>query len=336
MTGGHNYGGVPANGMGKGNTVRGYSNVYSAGREPFSEKSTFDRGMYFVAGARRRLNIVAILISLFVPWLTFCSVSFLLSFKLHYKQPVITDVLTLLIFVFVPCLAAYSAIKAMKNKLLEPGYQPSWYVFIAVTALVAYVLGSVFGNSNFTRNMQPYYNLESLAEYVDIDTNAYLGQQLMDAGRIKFREGTGLRIDRSMGFRNRDEYCVAPIITKATSGVEAVSTDFWAVGKNCCSGYSADFHCAGFSDPKATGVIRSMSDADRPFYRLAVQQAEATYKMTAQHPLFFQWVHDADEATDSYKDEGYYKFALGCASHFVLQLFLVGVSALAFAKLVHA
>jgi hypothetical protein len=295
-----------------------------------------ERGMYFVSGQRRRLNIVAILISLFVPWLTFTSIFFLLSFKLHYTQPSITYVIILAIFVFVPCLSVYYAIKAVKNKLFEAGYQPSWYIFIAVTAFVAYVLGFLCGDVNFHKNMKPYYDLESLAEYVDIDTNAYLGQQLMDAGRIKFREGTGLRIDRSMGFRNKDEFCVAPIVTKPTSGVEAVSTDFWAVGKNCCSGYSADFHCSGFSDPKATGVIRAMNDGDRPFYRLAVQQAEATYKMTAQHPLFFEWVHDADEATDEYKQEGYYKFAIGCAAHFCLQLFLVGVSALAFAKLVHA
>merc|ERR1719506_167791 len=154
----------------------------------------------------------------------------------------------------------------------------------------------------------------NLAHYHDVDTNVYLGQQLMDAGQVDFKKGTALDLGRSMGFKNHDIYCVAPIVTK---GSGAQSVDFWAVGKNCCSGVAADFHCSGFSDPKATGVIRNMHDEDRAFYRLAVQQAEATYKITASHPLFFEWVHSAQEAIDHFWHKGLTTYLLWICSYFV-------------------
>lgn len=339
VNGGFMYGGAGRSS----NTTKGYSNVFNAGREPFSEKSPFDRGMYFAPGQRRRLNAVAIGISLFMPWLLFSIVFGLLSFNLHYKQPQITNVLILIAFGVV-VLSGYYAAKAMKNRFTEPGYQPSWYIFIAVTSLIAFVLALIVGSWNYVECMKPYYDLMNLAEYRDIDTNAFLGEQIMDAGRINFKPGTGLTLPLSMGFKSHDVYCVAPISTKDVNGSPSnpsdfsksgQSIDFWAVGKNCCSGVAADFHCSGFSDPNAKGVIRAMHDEDRPFYRLAVQQAEATYKIKANHPLFFHWVHDADEATEAYANKGWRHYWFGIATHFLLQFFLTGVCALAFSKLVH-
>jgi len=288
--------------------------------------------MFFMSGQRRRMNIVAILLSLFVPWLLFCFVYGVLVLKLHYSQPVITFILLVVAFLGVVGTSAIFAGNAIKGKFLDPGYQPSWYIFIAVTSLVAFVAALAAGDWDYVYYMQPYYDLNNLASYKDIDTNAYLGQQLMDAGKIDFKAGTVLDLTRSMGFKSRDVYCVAPIVTP---GGTPLSVDFWAVGKNCCSGVAADFHCSGFSDPKATGVIREMHDQDRPFYRLAVQQAEATYHMTASHPLFFKWVHNAQEATNSFSQSGYFNYFVGICAYFLLQIFLTATTALAFSKLVH-
>eukprot|EP00438_Fugacium_kawagutii_P029114 Skav233711 [mRNA] locus=scaffold2120:100002:105477:+ [translate_table: standard] len=110
------------------------------------------------------------------------------------------------------------------------------------------------------------------------------GQQLMDAGRVYFEDGTGLDTSKSMAFRNLDRYCVAPIV-------------FGQVGVNCCSGTTADFRCGEFDNPKARSGLRLMrqmpraggletasermtvtlnqGEDQRPFFRLAVQQAEA-------------------------------------------------------------
>jgi len=315
------------------NTTKGYGSGFNGNKDPFAMASPFARGMYFVAGQRKRMNVVAILFALLVPWLLFCFVYWLLSFGLHYRQPYITDILILLSFLIVVGSSAFFAANAIKKRNTDPTYQPSWYIFIAVTSAAAFVVALSAGEWNYTNFLLPYYDLMNLAHYRDIDTNAYLGQQLMDAGQVDFKKGTSLDLGRSMGFKNHDIYCVAPIVTK---GSQAQSVDFWAVGKNCCSGVAADFHCSGFSDPSATGVIRSMHDADRPFYRLAVQQAEATYKMTANHPLFFEWVHSADEATNGFWHKGCLHYFMGVASYFVVQFFLTAVVTLAFSKLVHS
>lgn len=318
------------------NTVKSYSNfasTYNANRDPFATSSPLNRGMFFVQGQRRRMNIVAVLISLFLPWLLFCFVYGVLSFSIHYSQPNFAYALLLATFLGVVVATWYLAAKGVRQKLTEPTYQPSWYMFIAVTCLVAFVVAAGAGEWNYINHMQPYYDLQNLARYNDIDTNAFMGQQLMDAGQIDFKQGTALDLSRSMGFKNHEVYCVAPIVTKGTNLQGSV--DFWAVGKNCCSGVAADFHCAGFSDPKATGVIRLMKDEDRPFYRLAVQQAEATYKMTASHPLFFEWVHSATEATDNYAHKGHMNYFLGICAYLLIQVFLTATVALAFSKLVH-
>jgi len=313
------------------NTVKMYSDSHNGNQNPFSQTSPFARGMFFMNGQRKRMNIVAILLSLFVPWLLFCFVFAIMSLNIHYKHPALTHALVLVAFLCVVGTSAFFAANAMKKKFSDPAYQPSWYIFIAVTSLVAFLAALFAGNWNYVTYMQPYYDLENLGSYQDIDTTAYLGQQLMDAGQINFKQGTVLDLGRSMGFKNHDIYCVAPIVTKG-AGQES-SVDFWAVGKNCCSGVSADFHCSGFSDPLALGVIRSMHDEDRPFYRLAVQQAEATYKMTASHPLFFEWVHSAEQATNDFAHNGYYTYFVGIASYFLLQIFFTAVVTLAFSKL---
>merc|ERR1740138_711037 len=141
-----------------------------------------------------------------------------------------------------------------------------------------------------------------------------------------------------MGFRNDKVYCVAPIVSQyeGAAGNSNMSTyDFWAVGVNCCSGNQKkpDFHCGEFNNARAGAGLRLMRDDERPFFRLAVQQAEAMWRIRADHPLFFYWMHDPIAEVSSYYDEGVKYYLLGIFSHFLLQLFLVIVACLAFSKL---
>jgi len=298
--------------------------------KPFTERRKF----FANAGERKRLNINAVLVSLFGPWLLFCFMYGILSFSLHYFQPYIAYALATLAFIGGVCLPGVLSANALKRKATDPTYQPSWYLFLFATCLLAFIVGSSFGEENYTEWMYKYYSLEHLSEYTDVDTNLYLGQQLMDAGRINYKHGTRVNVSRSMGFKNNEMYCVAPIMS-ANSPNKPQSYDFWAVGKNCCSGHSADFHCPGFNDRLATGSIRLMHDDERPFYRLAVQQAEATYKMTATHPLFFEWVHDADEAVNAFAQKGFTNYLGSICTYFLFQIFLVVCTTLLFSKLMH-
>jgi len=158
-----------------------------------------------------------------------------------------------------------------------------------------------------------------------------------------FAPGTRLDTSRSMGFKNLDLYCVAPIVpgdsstnssssSSGGSGVTLESYDFWAVGLNCCHN-TADFRCGEFNNPNARAGLRLMRDDQRPFFRLAVQQAAAAHGLKANHPLFFHWTADPLGEMNGYRDAGFTYFLLGIFSHFAFNLFLTTAAVLGFSRI---
>lgn len=195
--------------------------------------------------------------------------------------------------------------------------------FLIIMAAVGFIAGLVLGNEN-AAIARPFHDIESLALYVDVEPGAS-GQQLMDAGRIFFKPGSHLEMGKSMSFKNGNVYCVAPVTSSARSSAlgDAVSYDFWAVGVNCCSGARSDFHCGEHSNPLAAAGLRLMDDSQRPFFRLAVQQAEAAYNIHAPHPIFVNWMQDPNTKAHSYLDEAHKQFTISVWCFLVLQAFAV-------------
>jgi len=281
----------------------------------------------------RRINIVPIALGLLLPWLIFCIVFAVMSFSLHYANPFAAYLVCGGAGFVVFCNGFLGAQAAKRS---DPNSSPVWYLFVFVTGTVAVLLAVVAGNWNFMSNMQPFYDIMNLNVYPSVDPAAVRGQQLMDAGRLVFKHNTTLDLRFAMAFKNLDLYCVAPVTsTRGDGALDVLPTyDFWAVGINCCSASIAggDFHCGEYSSPKAHAGLRLMPDDQRPFFRLAVQQAEAAYNIKATHPLFIYWMEDPITEVSAYQDNGFKYYLLGMFTHFAVQLFLTTSAVLVFSR----
>lgn len=159
-------------------------------------------------------------------------------------------------------------------------------MLVCLCILMAMLIGFMWGDHIHTRFIRPYDDLVNLNNYPSVHPGQYTGQQLMDAGQIDFVAGSHLDLSKSIGFKNEDIYCVAPIVGPGQNAGNATTYDFWAVGTNCCSGHAADYHCGEFNNPSAHKGLRLMRDDTRNFFRLAVQEATAAYNIEAKPPSF--------------------------------------------------
>jgi len=290
-----------------------YGQMPFYGGAPLSEKHSFVR-LYGT-----RLNIWGICKCFFLPWCLFLVLFALLSFSPHFTNPGFCHFVILcgLLALVNAATSAYGVARKKREGTSEQ--EPTWHVCLTISLLVALIGGVVCGDSNFRYNMQPYYDFENLSVYPNVSAAAMTGDQFMDFGRLQFDVDTSLDLTKSMGFRNLEMYCVAPIVTQKT---QMTSYDFWAVGTNCCSG-TADFRCGEYNNPEASAGLRLLSESDRAFYRLAVQQAESTFNIKSTHPLFVYWMEDPLSEINSYQQNGFKCFVLGMIGHFVLQLTFV-------------
>lgn len=277
---------------------------------------------------RRRLNVCGIYLSLFAPWILFCCVFAAMSFGIRYTMPALS-------WLIVACGALVVigtivlAVSAVKRRFSDPSYHPMWYVFLAVTSLIAFILALVLGQHIWKTYMQDFYAIGHLNQYSYVDPALMRGQQMMDVGEVQFVSAAHLDPRYSIGFRNDGLYCVAPI----TSGNTPLSVyDFWAVGMNCCDGTANGYKCGHYNNQAARAGVRLVNDYQRSFYRLAVQQAEAAYGVRASHPLFFYWVEDPGAELASRQAAAWRMYFIGMFGHFCLQLLMVVVAACIFGK----
>lgn len=180
-------------------------------------------------------------------------------------------------------------------------YWVFWPFWICTLCILAALAGSLLGNYLWLTGFEKYYQLEQLRTYTEIDPKYVSGKQLMDAGLVEFSNYVG--IDRMHGgcFHNGGKnYCVSPIVHggKILSGIQDApqvgSYDLFAVGIDCCNCPNNDFKCGAWDDPLAQGGLRSMDFRSRPFFRLAVDDFSAAFRKTVAHPIFFEWVADAN------------------------------------------
>jgi hypothetical protein len=236
---------------------------------------------------RARFDFQTIFVSAIIPALVFTVVAGLLGFHFHFSSPLIVWLLV------VCCLApaAYYGMYAVMVPLNHPT-NAKWLMFACVMSLLAWVFGVVIGNMIYSQHMNPYYELLALNLYPSADPAAP-GDAFTDAGRVVFQPGSRLDFSKAMGVKVTDTYCVVPVV-KGNGNSTTGDYAFWAVGINCCSSIqpASDFTCKMTDDYTISAGMRWMDDSTRPFFRMAVQEAEATYKIQVKHPVFLKWMLD--------------------------------------------
>lgn len=291
-------------------------------------------GFFFQRGLRARLNVVPVVLSVFVPWLMFVLLVALISRPTHFERPLTVESVVTASTILVAFLGV-RALLTMRRKAVHPdAYEPNWMCTFFILMLLALTLASSIGEAIYLYGYFPYLSTKALGAYNDVDPSKTSGAQLMDAGVINFMNESVLNLDLSMGFWNvAERYCVAPIVRP---GADSASYDFWAVGMDCCDkGTDANFHCPHFSSEVAHSGYRLTADDARPFYRMAVQQSEAAFGITANHPLFFLWSDNATEDLEGYRVWADEAMLIGIFGHFVLNSFLVVCMAILFTKVGH-
>lgn len=282
---------------------------------------------------RKRLNKCAIFVCIMLPWAIFAGTQWLWASEVHYFHGYqACFIVSCLLFVGILFLAK-AWLSKRKQAALEGEEDPTWYLFLAVACVLAWVLGLTCGMLNYSQNMAPYFHLHDLNVVQGVDPATSGGQEFLDASTIVFNNGSHVDQSLSLAFKDSTLYCVAPI---TVGSLPFATYDFWAVGTNCCNPFGGQFWCGGqVSNPDAHSGLRLMNENERPFYRLAVEQAEAEYKIVGRHPLFFHWVLEPTGKMEGYRHSGWKMMGIHALWYLIFQCILVYVVANSYAKQVY-
>lgn len=273
---------------------------------------------------RKRLSMQGILEVVLPPMIIFIFVFWLVSSEVSYYHPNVAIFLIVVLFM-VPIGLGLRALQIHRRWSLGLSNRSPWMLWIAAGSVaIAAIVALIFGMIHFNLNTREYYDAESLSTVGGTDglnpTEAS-GAQYVDVMTITFEKKTFVDESLSLGFKNGDLYCVAPIVTNVTPA----SYDFWAVGTNCCDALGGSFWCSGvINDPSVHTATRYMDVSMRPFFKFAVQQAEAEYGIKARHPLFFSWTKDPNERRSLYMRKTLKSFSIGIAVLAFLLMACVG------------
>lgn len=269
---------------------------------------------------RRRLSLTALCSGLLLPYFLFLTVFAMTTFSVHHTAAWLTYLylgVTLVVVLVFGGLALNAVLRGGDPAVYR---DPSWFLFIFFTGLIAWIVGLCAGEWLFWHNTEPAYDIQALDVYRDVDPGTASGKRMMDVGRISFKEGSHLDLDKAVGFKNNDWYCVAPV---AVGTGTMQNYDFWAVGLNCCSDTQGSFKCGSYDDTNARSGLRMMRSDQRDFFRLAVQEAKVTYNIQSDYPLFFYWLEDPDAELNNYFHESLQFYGLGCLTFGGFMLFAI-------------
>lgn len=278
---------------------------------------------------RARIDFGQVLINMVLPVSIFAITYAVLSFKLHYDSWLLSW--TIVLCCVLPVVCVWSLSRKAFNE--EDSVQGHWMTLQWSLCLCAWLLAVVLGIMNYSTNMKPFYDLGGLNYAASVDPSLS-GGSYIDAGRMLFLPGSHLDTSRSMSVRIAKTYCVAPVVNPNVQANATREYDFWAVGVDCCSSTQPQkqWNCGDINNKFASAGMRLMSEQSRPFYRMAVQEAEAAYKIRAKHPIFIEWMQDPAREMASWRDNGMRCYLEGVSSVVVLMFFVSITAGLFFSR----
>lgn len=270
-----------------------------------------ERRRLLTKAVKKTWDPIEIVMCSVISLLLFVWVYLWLSSKFRHEEPLVAWIIGPAIVLVITGFFCY---KAYKNvRYARAGFIPTTireklidgrnlWVNLAICSLGALALGTLLGDRDYWLYGTNIYSYGDLVSYVDIDPAKDSGQAYMDSGHAYFKENSYVLRQKFSKFRNGDTYCVAPIVRGSTLP-ESGTYDWWAVGTNCCDGGNAakDFTCGQVNSNLARSGMRLLSDSQRPFYLLAVQEWSASFGLPVKHPLFFTWVKDPLTTEEQYE-----------------------------------
>jgi len=246
---------------------------------------------------RERISASALALSILGPWIVFCVIFGWTS--LFYDENNMLMWLILACGVSASVILAVAGFMANRRGLRSVVRPDTWLFFLSVTVFLASVAGFDYGADNFAASVGPHAEYGDMAHFTDVDPDANISRAYIDAGLVTFRVGTMVKTDLSIGYKDGSVYCVVPI---TFNNSVRQHYNYWAVGKDCCTGHPGDFHCGTRSDvlSEIYSGLRLLSESDRPKFDIALQQAEAHYGINASNSLLFYWSQDLNVSIEAF------------------------------------
>lgn len=267
------------------------------------------------------LSCVELTPIILVPWLIFVGVCALFIFLMFVLQWVVWLVLIVLL---VLCLVfAYVSGQEMKSGREAQVRTSPWRLYTSTLTLLAIIVSAIVGTCTYDDFLVHYWVCSESHSYVNVMPSER-ASSYSDAGKLIFARDTRVDASRSLGYKDGQTYCVAPILDDS----HGTKVEFWAVGRDCCA-QRGNFVCDDAWDPEARAgfVIASIPSLLRgglyEKYTEAVHQAEAFYGMTsAAEPIFVRWVVNPEQVQSNFWHMGFGLMLVSCAIYLLVSILL--------------
>lgn len=260
---------------------------------------------------KRNISARAVFAALVTPCVLFCGVLYVTAFWLRFFYPFVCFGILAITVTATCILCAKGCVSATKHET------PSWFGFYSTSMGWAVICGLLVGQALYQQYMKPTYSAESLHAVQNVYPNRFATNTEVSAfGSINFGIGTRVDTSKSMGFEGDAVFCVAPLVVV---GEPMPSYEFWAVGKDCCTDASNDFHCGGFNQTQNVEGFHLMNQTAEPYYLKAVQRAVQAYGVLVVHPVFIERKDDALSALEARKLNGIVLLSFAVCFHFFVQ-----------------